>query len=444
MCRRTIDAIAIAGIIGMIGSLLPLKVAGSAPVASQPAAQPLIGAQAGGVWQTIARSAEGRPIEMARFGRGPARVLIVGPLAGDDVAALGLIDHLADHLSRFPERCGNTTIAILRLPNPDGYVARTRTNARGVDLDRNFGSSTWRKVPAGKRWLSGRLPESEPETRTVVAVLNDFRPERVVLVGSSSREASIGHSPSGEPWAQALAVAWEVPIMPPDPQSSSGSLASYVGGDLKLPVLSLGVPRESPSPESLWASFGNDMLAAVTSPAPGAPQQFAAAAPQSPPAAPAPPQPAAPTAQLDSGLDRLPPTGEETEPRRPPATPVSTAARDDAGQPGYLQTPMDRALAPRLLTVEELKTAASLVPVMSPRARRQQTPPLSAPLAEPPKRTNLLNPRIQRLPPVEKQVPTQAGNGSIPQPKVDSGRNAEADGPHWPQAPIPFYPQTPR
>jgi carboxypeptidase T len=66
--------------------------------------------------------------------------------------------------------------------NPDGVVAQRRTNARGVDLNRNFAARWWPGPAASRRGkpninYPGAEPFSEPETRAV----RDFLSERTHL-----------------------------------------------------------------------------------------------------------------------------------------------------------------------------------------------------------------------------------------------------------------------
>ena len=61
--------------------------------------------------------------------------------------------------------------------NPDGLARGTRRNARGVDLNRNF-PYKWADLDGS--YESGPRPASEPETRAVMAFLEEIDPKRVI------------------------------------------------------------------------------------------------------------------------------------------------------------------------------------------------------------------------------------------------------------------------
>src|SRR5690348_16085352 len=69
-------------------------------------------------WQTLARSVEDRVIEYCRFGQGDEHVLVVASLAGDEFEGVELAERLASHLEQFPRRLADTTVTIVRDPNP--------------------------------------------------------------------------------------------------------------------------------------------------------------------------------------------------------------------------------------------------------------------------------------------------------------------------------------
>jgi protein MpaA len=85
------------------------------------------------------------------------RVLVFGSVHGDEPAGI----QVARRLIRIgaPHRAALWVVPNL---NPDGTAARTRGNAHGVDLNRNF-PFDWQPLGGGE--YSGRGPLSEPESR---------------------------------------------------------------------------------------------------------------------------------------------------------------------------------------------------------------------------------------------------------------------------------------
>lgn len=80
---------------------------------------------------------------------------------------------------------------IIPLLNPDGYLRNTRTNARGIDLNRNFPSADWdelallywkTKAKSHPRRFPGDTPGSEPEVHCVSEHIGDFQPNLIVAV----------------------------------------------------------------------------------------------------------------------------------------------------------------------------------------------------------------------------------------------------------------------
>ncbi|HYH60259.1 MAG TPA: DUF2817 domain-containing protein, partial [Solirubrobacterales bacterium] len=77
-----------------------------------------------------------------------------------------------EHPSRF-------AIWLVESVNPDGVAARTRGNAHGVDLNRNF-PVDWRASEPASSEYSGPAPFSEPESRAVKQLAQQIDPDIVV------------------------------------------------------------------------------------------------------------------------------------------------------------------------------------------------------------------------------------------------------------------------
>lgn len=116
-------------------------------------------------WITVGSSVRGREVKARRDGHPEAgfRVLVVGSIHGDEPQGLRIVRELRRRAARHVRRFGLVTIGTV---NPDGLAARTRKNARGVDLNRNFPFRFDPSLTGG--YYSGPRPASEPETRMVM------------------------------------------------------------------------------------------------------------------------------------------------------------------------------------------------------------------------------------------------------------------------------------
>lgn len=213
-------------------------------------------------WRILTRSVEQRVVEYRQFGRGEAQILVVGPLEGDEPAGVELLERLVDHLERFPRRLAGTTVTVVRDPNPDGRLRGARANARGVRLDMNFPTRQWRKVPIADRWLSGRTPESEPETRALIGLLDDLKPDRIVLLQATRREAELRYSQPATPIARRVALASQLSATAWDSAEAPASLATYAANDRGLAMLVVRIAAAAGADYN-WEQYKRALLAAV-------------------------------------------------------------------------------------------------------------------------------------------------------------------------------------
>jgi protein MpaA len=120
----------------------------------------------------VGKSARRRPIELLEVGdlSLPGRMLVFGCIHGDECGASAL--------EPLRNGCPDPYLHAYVVPNldPDGSVAKSRLNAHGVDLNRNFGSA-WRPIGApGDPEYSGPRPFSEPETRLAARLVRRLQP----------------------------------------------------------------------------------------------------------------------------------------------------------------------------------------------------------------------------------------------------------------------------
>jgi protein MpaA len=130
-------------------------------------------------YERIGTSAQGRGIYAYRLGPATAtrKMVVIGQMHGNERVGVAVAWTL---MSR-PVPPG-VQLWVISTMNPDGYAANRRTNAHGVDLNRNFPSTDWRRRGAGTTTYSGPAAASEPETKAVVAFLARIKPRTTVIL----------------------------------------------------------------------------------------------------------------------------------------------------------------------------------------------------------------------------------------------------------------------
>lgn len=197
------------------------------------------------------------------FGDGEDCVFILATIHGDEDAGTPLVHRLAEHLSHLPDLIEGRRVVLLPVANPDGMARQTRTNANGVDLNRNYPASNYREAADhGSRALS------EPESVAIQRVFDEFRPRRIVSIHQMLRSGSacIDHDGPALQLAEAMARHCDLPARKLG--GRPGSLGSYAGFTLNIPIITFELPKSAKGLEgaSLWARYGNSLLAAIAYP----------------------------------------------------------------------------------------------------------------------------------------------------------------------------------
>ena len=209
----------------------------------------------------LGTSVLGRPIECSVFGRGPTVVLIMAGIHGDEGAGPPLVWRLADHLGRHRDVLDGRRVVLMPLANPDGYAANTRHNVNRIDLNRNFPAPNFTSTDR-----HGAAPLSEPESRAIKAVLDDCKPDRIVTIHQPL--TCLDYDGPAEQLAHAMNACTDLPVRRIG--SLPGSLGSYAGVTLGIPVITLELPESASAldEEGLWRKYGPALLAAIRYPEP--------------------------------------------------------------------------------------------------------------------------------------------------------------------------------
>lgn len=184
----------------------------------------------------IGRSVKGSPIAATIYGAGKKRVIIFGGIHGDEpdssIVAKALMGSLGQE--GWPE---DLTIIIVPDVNPDALLANTRINARGVDINRNFPSASWRSDYTYEDQFPGTEPASEPETRAVMSLMETYPPDFIITLHAAL--GCVNWDGTGEALAHVIADLNGYPLCSYIGYETPGSLGTLMGTDRKLPFVTI-------------------------------------------------------------------------------------------------------------------------------------------------------------------------------------------------------------
>ncbi len=201
-------------------------------------------------WETDGHSVEGRPILALEEGSGEKTTIIFGGFHGDEMLGIELVHAYATYLNTVDHNLIGSRVLVIPVLNPDGLVRGTRTNAREVDINRNFPTENWTEAARASRYNPGKEAASEPETQIAIELIDRYKPDRIVSVHIPLQ--AVNYDGPAKDIAEKMALHTGYPVKADIGYPTPGSFGTYAGKELGLPVITLELP--SSTLDIIWAS----------------------------------------------------------------------------------------------------------------------------------------------------------------------------------------------
>ncbi len=237
-------------------------------------------------WNYVRKSNKGVPLAWVVFGDEKTQsknvTMILCGVHGDEITPVKFCFDIMKELDQ--KKPSEHLVIISPLVSPDSFFIDkpTRTNSRGVDINRNFPTKDW-KAKALKSWseiykkdkrrFPGDKASSEPEVVFQMNLIKRYQPKKIISVHAPLTLLDYdgpGFESSEKSGAKELllqmsqkAEGYKVSNYPHFP----GSLGNWAGVELKIPTYTLELPNTNPKESNLfYEKFKNAIHLAIEHP----------------------------------------------------------------------------------------------------------------------------------------------------------------------------------
>ena len=167
-------------------------------------------------------------------------ILIIGVVHGDEPQGEFLINnHLKNHKDL-------KNLIFIPALNPDGKKLNERTNANGVDINRNFPTKNW-ILSEKNRYFGGEHPASEIETKFVINIVEKYNPKLIITLHTPFK--IINFDGMAREISGKIASCFDYPVEESIGYSTPGSFGTWAGVERNIPIITIEMDEECPQEE---------------------------------------------------------------------------------------------------------------------------------------------------------------------------------------------------
>lgn len=209
----------------------------------------------------------GNMVELLSCVAGKPEVLVIGVFHGDEPQGKLLIEKYIDLQAskelrlKYGELRKNSRIFFIPCLNPDGMSAGTRTNANGVDLNRNFPTANWGKNEGENAacddrtsiYYGGPAPASEIETKFVIEIIEEYKPQLILTLHAPYRV--VNYDGPAKEIAGKISKITGYPVEESIGYPTPGSFGTYCGVERNIPTITLELDEKTPTDDLVRLMF---------------------------------------------------------------------------------------------------------------------------------------------------------------------------------------------